>query len=107
MGKVGRGWVRGGGTRVAARTAVVGGGEDRHELALRKELVAVLYDLMRAADKVEVVLLQKLFHNTWPKGEGHATVVFSPLVHLLLGVAPEQIAEEAWGTEYKRQPICL
>ena len=77
-------------------TAVVWRGKDGDELTLREKLVAVLDDLVRAADEVEVVLLQKLFHNARPKGEGDAAVVLAPLLDLLLRVAPQQVAEEAW-----------
>lgn len=43
-------------TGVVKLAAVVGRGEERDELPLGEELVAVLDDLVRAADQVELVL---------------------------------------------------
>jgi hypothetical protein len=40
-------------------TAVVRSREESHKLALGKEFVAILYDLMRPANKINVVLLVK------------------------------------------------
>lgn len=50
-------------TGVIKLAAVVGRREERDELPLRKELVAVLDHLMRAADQVELVLRQELTNH--------------------------------------------
>ena len=50
---------------------------------------------MRPADEVEVVLLQEAGHHVLAKGEGHAAVVLAPPHDVLVGVRPEQVAEEA------------
>jgi hypothetical protein len=47
---------------------------------------------MRSANKVHVVLKQKLLHNLGPNRKGNAPVVLVPELHILLWVAPEEIA---------------
>jgi len=83
------------GARVVELAAVVGGGEERDQLALGEELVAVLDDLVRPADEVDVVLLVEALHDLLSEGEGHAPVVLAPALHVLVGVRPEQVAEQA------------
>ena len=51
--------------------------------------------LVRPADEVEVVLLQEAGHHVLAEGEGHAAVVLAPPHNVLVGVRPEQVAEEA------------
>lgn len=50
-------------TRVIKLAAVIGSGEQRHQLTLREELVAVFHNLMSATDQIEIMLGQKLCHN--------------------------------------------
>ena len=79
---------------VVELTAVVGCGEQRDQLPLREELVAVFNHLMGAADQVDVVLLVEGRDNLLPEGERDSTVVLAPALHVLVGVRPEQVAEE-------------
>mmetsp|Transcript_27350 Transcript_27350/g.84771 ORF Transcript_27350/g.84771 Transcript_27350/m.84771 type:complete len:254 (+) Transcript_27350:1025-1786(+) len=83
------------GARVVELVAVVRRGEDRDELALREELVAVLDDLVRAADEVEVVFPEELLNDVSAEGEADAAVVLAPADEALLGVGPQQVADEA------------
>ena len=55
---------------VVKLAAVVGGGEDRHQLPLGEELVAVLDHLVRAAHEVEVVLVEKGGDDVGAEGVG-------------------------------------
>jgi len=57
------------GSGVVEFAAVVRGGEQRDELALRKELIAILDHLMSSADEVKVVLVQELRDNLRPECE--------------------------------------
>ena len=70
-------------------------GEEGDELALCEELVAVLDDLVGAADEVHVVLLKETRDDVRAEGEGHAAVVFAPAGDVLVRVGPEQVAQEA------------
>ena len=49
---------------------------------------------MRAADEVEVVFVEELGHNLRPEGEADAPVVLAPAHRVLVGVWPEEVAEE-------------
>lgn len=75
--------------------AVVGRGEDRHELPAREELVAVLHDLVRPADEVQVVPRQELGDGVRAEGVRDAPVVLAPPLDVLVRVRPEQIAQQA------------
>ncbi len=81
-------------TCVVEFTAVVGCAEECDELALRKELVTVFYNLMRTADEVHVMLLQEARHYVWPECEAHTSVVLAPPRDVLIRVGPEEIAEK-------------
>lgn len=81
-------------TSVVELAAVVGRREKSDELALAKELVSVLDDLMRAADEIHVVLLQEARHHVRSECEGNTAVVFAPASDVLVGVGPKQIAEK-------------
>lgn len=83
------------GAGIVKLAAVVGGAEERHELTLGEELVAVLDDLVSTADEVHVVFLQEAGDDVWAKGEGDAAVVLGPAGDVLVRIGPEQIAEEA------------
>ena len=83
------------GARVVKLSAVVWRGEERDQLPLVEELVAVLDDLMRAADQVDIVALAELRHDVLSKSERDTTVVLTPLIDLFVGVGPEQIAQQS------------
>ncbi len=51
--------------------------------------------LVRPADEVEVVPLEEGLHDVLAEGEGHAALVLAPPDDLLVGVRPQQVAEEA------------
>jgi hypothetical protein len=103
--------------RIVELAAVVGCAEERNELPLGEELVAVLYDLMGSANQIHVVLLKEALDNIGPKGEGHASVVLAPASDVFVRIRPEEIAEEtAIGnlcqsvsviTEIKDHACCL
>eukprot|EP00964_Phaeocystis_antarctica_P067018 scaffold40561_cov72-Phaeocystis_antarctica.AAC.4 len=63
---------------VVELAAVVGRREDRYEAAVGEELVAVLDDLVRAHDEVEVVLLEEAAHHVGAEGVRDAAVVLRP-----------------------------
>ena len=83
------------GAGVVELSAVIWGGEKGDELPAGEELVPVLDDLVGAADEVEVVLVKELGDDVLAEGEGDAAVVLAPPVDVLVGVGPEQVAEEA------------
>jgi len=83
------------GPSVVEFSAVVGCAEQSDELALRKELVAVLDHLMGAADEVHVVFLEETRHHVGAKGEADTAVVFGPSRDILVGIRPQQVAEQA------------
>lgn len=93
------------GTSVVELAAVVGGAEQRDELALRKELVAILDDLVGTADQVHVVFLEEARDDVWTERERDTAVVLGPTGNILVGVGPQQIAEKAavGDLERKRQ----
>ena len=74
------------GAGVVKFTAVVGCGEQCDQLPLRKELVAVLDDLVRTADEVHVVLVQKFANNLAAECERDTAVVFAPPARVLVWV---------------------
>lgn len=56
-------------TSIVKFTAVVGRGEQGHQLALGKELISVLDDLMRTANQVEFVFPQEFRDDLQGKKE--------------------------------------
>ena len=80
---------------VVELAAVVWCREQRDELALAKELVPVLDDLMRTAYQVHIVLLQEAGHDVWAEGEGNTSIVFAPAGDVLVRIRPQQIAEQS------------
>ena len=82
------------GGEVVELTAVVGGGKDRHELAVTEEVVAVLDDLVRAAHEVELVPVEEVLENVVAEYVAHAPVVSAPPPD---GgwVAPHEVADHA------------
>lgn len=83
------------GTGVVEFAAVVGCAEKRNELSLREELVAVLDNLMGAANEVHIVLLQKARDDIRSEGERDTSIVFAPSSDIFVGVRPEEVAEES------------
>lgn len=82
------------GACVVELAAVVGRGEESHELALAEELVAILDDLVSTADQIHVVLLQEPRNDVGTECERDTAIVFTPAGDVLVGVGPEQIAEK-------------
>lgn len=83
------------GTRVVEFTTVVRRAEQRHQLALREELVPILHNLVRTAYQVHVVFLQEARHHVRAKGERDATVVFAPAGDVLVRIRPQEIAQKS------------
>ena len=50
--------------------------------------------LVGAADEVQVVPAQELGHHVLAEGEGHAAVVLAPAHDVLVGVGPQQVAQQ-------------
>lgn len=82
------------GTSIVELAAVVGGAEQRDELTLGEEFVAILDDLVSTADEIHVVFLQEAGDNVWTKGKGDAAIILRPAGNILIRIGPEQIAEE-------------
>jgi len=57
------------GAGIVKLAAVVGRAEERHELALGEELVAILDNLVSTADEVHVVFLEEAGDDVGAKGE--------------------------------------
>ncbi len=82
------------GARIVELSAVVGRAEDGHQLPASKELVSFLHHLMRSADQVEVVSAQEVRHHVFSEGEGDASVVLAPAHDVLVGIRPQQVAQQ-------------
>jgi hypothetical protein len=50
---------------------------------------------MRSGNQIEVVLLQKGLNNLLAECERHASVIFSPSIHLTVRVGPQKVAQES------------
>jgi len=50
---------------------------------------------MRPADEVQIMPLQEALHNILTKCEGDAAFILAPASDFLVGICPEQVAEEA------------
>mmetsp|Transcript_60708 Transcript_60708/g.159058 ORF Transcript_60708/g.159058 Transcript_60708/m.159058 type:complete len:203 (+) Transcript_60708:48-656(+) len=83
------------GTCVVELAAVVRCAEDGDELSLGEELVAVLDDLVSAADEIHVHLREEAGHDIRAEDEGHTAVILGPTCDVLVRVRPKQIADEA------------
>jgi hypothetical protein len=77
------------GSRIVKLAAIIRRGEKGHELTLAEEFVAVFYDLMSSADKVEVVSLAELVNDVLTESEADTAVILAPLVDFLVGITPE------------------
>lgn len=82
------------GSRVVKLAAVVGRAEEGNELALGEKLVAILDNLVSTADQVHVVFLEESRDNIRAEGERDTTVVLAPASDVLVGVRPQEIAEQ-------------
>lgn len=51
-------------------------------------------DLVRSADEVQVVAVEELADHVGPEGEGHAAVVLSPALNVLIRVRPQQVTQQ-------------
>lgn len=49
---------------------------------------------MGAANQIQIVLVQELSNNILPKGERDTPVVLTPSIDFLVGVRPEEVAQE-------------
>ena len=74
------------GTRIVEFTAIVGSREDGDELSPGKELVAILDDLMRATNQVQVVSLEETGDDVRAKGEGDAAFILTPPRDILVRI---------------------
>jgi hypothetical protein len=83
------------GARVVEFAAVVRRRKERNQLPLAEKLVAILDYLMGSADQINVVAVRELGYDIFSKGEGNATVVLAPIVDVLVGVRPKEVAQEA------------
>ena len=63
-------------------------------MSLGKEFVAVFHHLMGTADEINIVLFVESTDDLLPESEGNTTIVFTPALNILVGVGPEEIAEE-------------
>lgn len=82
-------------TGIIEFAAVVRGREKSHKLSLGKELIPVFYDLVSAADKVDIMLLVEGGDDLLTEGERDTSVVLSPALNVLVGVRPQKVTEEA------------
>lgn len=82
------------GGAVVEDVAVVGRRENGDQLAVGEELVAVLDDLVGAHNQIEVVLHQEALHDVAPEGVADAPIVGRPGAGGLVGIRPEQVAEQ-------------
>jgi hypothetical protein len=82
-------------TGVVEFTTVVRRAEQGDKLTLREKLVSVLNDLMSAANEVHVVLLQEAGYYVWSKCKAYTSVILTPPSDVLIGVGPQEIAEES------------
>lgn len=49
---------------------------------------------MSTAYKVHVVFLEETRNHVRPKGEGYATIVFTPPGDVLVGIGPQEVTEQ-------------
>lgn len=75
-------------------TAIVGSTKYRHQLSAREKLIAILNNLMRSADQIQVVSSQKLGHNIFTEGERYSAVVFAPSHDVLVRISPQKITKK-------------
>ena len=76
-------------------SAVIGCTEQRNQLPLREELVAIFDDLMRTTDQVHVMFLQESRYHVRTESERNSTIVLTPSSDVFVWVRPEKIAKKA------------
>ena len=81
-------------TGVVKLAAVIWRTKQCYKLATLEEFVAVLDDLMRSADQIDVVLLIELAHDVLSESETNATVIITVVFNSSLRVGPQQVTEE-------------
>ena len=82
-------------TAVVELSAIVWRTEDGAKLSAAEELVAVLDDLMRSANKIYIVFLEELLDDGLAKRVRNTAVVLAPTRLSFLRVGPKQVAEKA------------
>lgn len=82
------------GSSVVELSAVVRSTEESDQLSLGEELVAVLHNLVSSADQIDVMFLGEGGNNFLAKSEADSSIILAPALHVLVGVTPEQVAEE-------------
>ncbi len=50
---------------------------------------------MGPTDEVEVVSVEELAHHVCAEGEAHPAIVLAPALHVLVGVRPQQVTQQA------------
>jgi hypothetical protein len=79
-------------TGIVKLATVIGRTEQRDQLTLGEELVAVFHNLMRTANQVHVMLLQKARDYVRAKSERHTAIVLTPAGNVLIRIGPQKIA---------------
>ncbi len=82
------------GTRVVEFAAVIRSREERDQLPLRKEFIAIFDDLVRATDQIHVVFLQEARDDVRSKGKRNTAIVLAPAGDVLVWIGPEEVAEK-------------
>lgn len=82
------------GAGVIELATVVGRREEGDELALREKFVTVFHHLVGPADEVEVVSLEEARDDVRSERERNSTIVLPPALNLLVGIGPQQIAQQ-------------
>ena len=75
--------------------AIIRRRENSHELSFGEELITVLDDLMRAANKVDPVAAVELGHDFRAEDERDAALVVRPGADRVVRVRPQQVAQNA------------
>ena len=60
-----------------------------------KELEPSLDDLMRATHQIDFMLLAKFPDHLFTENVRNAAFILTPVFHAVIGICPEQIAEQA------------
>jgi hypothetical protein len=81
-------------TSIVEFTTIVRCAEKCYELALRKELVSILHDLMGTAYEIHVVFLQEARDNVGAECEADTPVVLAPSGDVLVRIGPKEIAQQ-------------
>lgn len=81
-------------TSIIKFTTVVRSAEQRHELSLGEELVAILDDLMGTAYQIHVVFLEETRDDVGTECKRHTTIVLAPTRDVLVRIGPEEVAQK-------------